>query len=114
MDFVGGRSALSRREEDEIREEVDAEFESEHRDSKKKGKNRRPANVEDDDLGSLFGDGISGKLPKFANKITLKVYKNQVLVSMYQMHIWGAPRKFDILSSSSSSSSSFIILASSH
>lgn len=51
---------------------MDAEFESEQRDSKKKRKQRRSNNVEDD-LGSLFGDGISGKLPKYANKITLKV-----------------------------------------
>lgn len=63
---------MSRKEEEEIRAEVDAEFESEQRDSKKKRKQRRSNNVEDD-LGSLFGDGISGKLPKYANKITLKV-----------------------------------------
>lgn len=63
---------MSRKEEEEIRAEVDAEFESEQRDSKKKRKQRRSDNVEDD-LGSLFGDGISGKLPKYANKITLKV-----------------------------------------
>ncbi|KAM2556550.1 hypothetical protein TB2_013763 [Malus domestica] len=28
--------------------------------------------VTEDDLGSLFGDGISGNLPKYANKITMK------------------------------------------
>ncbi|KAI3861298.1 hypothetical protein MKX03_005051 [Papaver bracteatum] len=31
--------------------------------------------AEDDDLGSLFGDGIAGKSPGFANRITLKKRK---------------------------------------
>lgn len=74
--FLGGGSALSRRERDEIRAEVDAEFETEGRGSrKKKGKSfqHRNQTEEDDDLGSLFGGGITGKLPRYANKITLKV-----------------------------------------
>ncbi|GKV41870.1 hypothetical protein SLEP1_g49347 [Rubroshorea leprosula] len=70
----GGGSSLSREERDQIRAEVDAEFEAEER-GLKKGKRKKlqknsPALV--DDLGSLFGDGITGKLPKYANKITLK------------------------------------------
>lgn len=74
MDFVGGWSARNRLEDKETRAEADAEFESERREFKNKRKPMRSNNAEDD-LGSLLGDGISGKLPKYANKITLKVYK---------------------------------------
>lgn len=52
------------------------EFEAEHRLLKKRKKESRVQNRNQssgDDIGSLFGDGISGKLPRFANKITLKV-----------------------------------------
>ncbi|KAI4310641.1 hypothetical protein MLD38_035604 [Melastoma candidum] len=70
----GGGSLLSQREREEIHAEIDKEFETEERVSKKqKGKRfqkRRESN--DDDPGSLFGDGITGKLPKFANRISLK------------------------------------------
>ncbi|KAM2436860.1 hypothetical protein ACFX1W_014035 [Malus domestica] len=38
---------------------------------KKKGMQKKSV-VTEDDLGSLFGDGISGNLPKYANKITMK------------------------------------------
>ncbi|OVA06347.1 Ribosomal protein S1 [Macleaya cordata] len=68
----GGGSALSRREEDEVRAEVDAEFAAEQRDLKKKNKKQKKNFVDEDDFGSLFGDGITGKLPRFANRITLK------------------------------------------
>ncbi|MCL7028348.1 hypothetical protein MKW94_013557 [Papaver nudicaule] len=68
----GGGSTLSRREEAEIRAEVDAEFATEHRELKRQNKRQKKNTVEDDDFGSLFGDGIAGKLPKFANRITLK------------------------------------------
>lgn len=75
---LGGGSSLSRRERDEVRAEVDAEFEAEERGlRKKKRKNLKNRNqTEDDDLGSLFGGGITGKLPRYANKITLKVQFN--------------------------------------
>lgn len=54
---------------------MDAEFEVEDRDlkTKKKRKNVKKMSQEEDDLGSLFGGGITGKLPRYANKITLKV-----------------------------------------
>ncbi|KAL5720281.1 hypothetical protein ACHQM5_012960 [Ranunculus cassubicifolius] len=65
----GGGSLLSRREEDEVRAQVDAEFEQELG-VNKKGKRRKK--TEEDDFGSLFGEGLTGKLPKFANKITFK------------------------------------------
>lgn len=70
----GGGSSLSKEELDEVRAEVDAVFESEHRVSKKNKKKRvlKQSHSADDDLGSLFGGGISGKLPRFANKITWK------------------------------------------
>lgn len=69
----GGRLVLSGEERDEIR---DAEFDSEPRKGRKKKKFQGSASGyrdEDDDLGSLFGTGITGKMPKFANKITFKV-----------------------------------------
>ena len=70
---------MTQRERDEIHAEVDAEFEAVERglhkkNKKKKKKTERKANETVDDLGSLFGDGISGKLPRYANKITLKVW----------------------------------------
>lgn len=72
----GGGHSLTQRERDEIHAEVDAEFEAAerglHKKNKKKKKTERKANETVDDLGSLFGDGISGKLPRYANKITLK------------------------------------------
>ncbi|KAH9737719.1 rRNA biogenesis protein RRP5 [Citrus sinensis] len=73
----GGGHSLTQRERDEIHAEVDAEFEAVERglhkkNKKKKKKTERKANETVDDLGSLFGDGISGKLPRYANKITLK------------------------------------------
>lgn len=74
--FSGGGSSLSRKERDEIRAEVDAEFDAEGRFLKKKKKGKKLQNKSHssaDDLGSLFGDGLTGKLPRFANKITLKV-----------------------------------------
>nr|GMD47877.1 rRNA biogenesis protein RRP5 isoform X1 [Ipomoea batatas] len=70
----GGASLLSKEELDEVRAEVDAEFEAEERFLKKKKQHKlykKNQSVEDD-LGSLFGHSISGKLPKSANKITLK------------------------------------------
>uniref|UniRef100_A0A5B7AB23 S1 motif domain-containing protein n=1 Tax=Davidia involucrata TaxID=16924 RepID=A0A5B7AB23_DAVIN len=70
----GGGSSLSREEIDEVRAEVGAEFEEE-RELNKKNKRRREqkrSHSTEDDFGSLFGDGITGKLPRFANKIILK------------------------------------------
>ncbi|XP_052176477.1 rRNA biogenesis protein RRP5 isoform X2 [Diospyros lotus] len=69
----GGASSLSRDELDEVRAEVDAEFDVEGRGLKKKKKKlqKRTHSVEDD-LGSLFGGGFSGKLPRFANRIAWK------------------------------------------
>lgn len=75
--FEGGGSSLSRRELENVREEVDAEFEAEETGLKKKGKRKKRLEYRsqstEDDLGSLFGDAFTGKLPRFANKITLKV-----------------------------------------
>ncbi|KAJ6839615.1 rRNA biogenesis protein RRP5 [Iris pallida] len=76
----GGGRLLSRQEEAQARAEAEAEFEKEENESKKgkdKGKKKGGAKKKrsatgDDDLGSLFGEGISGKLPRFANRITLK------------------------------------------
>ncbi|XP_043691588.1 rRNA biogenesis protein RRP5-like [Telopea speciosissima] len=70
----GGKSALSRQEEDEVRAEVDAEFEAEERELKKMRKTKQKNSYAmEEDLGSLFGGGgTTGKLPRFVNKITLK------------------------------------------
>ena len=71
--MVGGGSRLSREEKDEIRAEVDAEVRDSKRRKHKGPKSRKP---NEDDLGSLFGEGITGKLPRFANRVTLKVCCN--------------------------------------
>ncbi|KAG8367979.1 hypothetical protein BUALT_Bualt16G0128900 [Buddleja alternifolia] len=71
----GGGSSLSREERNEVRSVVDEEFETDQIVLKKTKKEKRGQNRNqstEDDLGSLFGDGIKGKLPRFANKITLK------------------------------------------
>lgn len=74
VNFSGGGSSLSHQEREEIYAEVDAEFEAEQRGLKKRKKEgKRVTRKADDDIGSLFGDGITGKLPRFANKITFKV-----------------------------------------
>ncbi|KAF2548356.1 hypothetical protein F2Q70_00023584 [Brassica cretica] len=72
----GGGTSLSKTERKKIYEEVDAEFEAEERVSKRsKGgkpkKKRNPSEV--DELGSLFDGGLTGKRPRYANKITIKV-----------------------------------------
>ncbi|KAG1347685.1 putative rRNA biogenesis protein RRP5 [Cocos nucifera] len=71
----GGASVFSREEVAEARAEVEEEFERESKKSKdtrkKKGAKKLLAEAVDD-FGSLFGDGITGKLPRFANRITLK------------------------------------------
>lgn len=72
---VGGGRTLTREERNGIREQVDEDFDSEVSDFKKR-KNKaqsRSSFAEDDNLGSLFAEGITGKLPRFANRITLKV-----------------------------------------
>uniref|UniRef100_A0A2P2MJR3 S1 motif domain-containing protein n=1 Tax=Rhizophora mucronata TaxID=61149 RepID=A0A2P2MJR3_RHIMU len=72
----GGGSSLSQKERDGILAEVDAEFEVEERILKKvKKKGKKPQNLNhsrEEDFGSLFSDGLTGKLPRFANRITLK------------------------------------------
>nr|XP_043631998.1 rRNA biogenesis protein RRP5 isoform X2 [Erigeron canadensis] len=71
----GGQSSLSRAEVDKVRAEVDKEFETENMVLKKKKKRDVVKNFTrstEDDLGSLFADGNTGKTPRFANKITLK------------------------------------------
>ncbi|TKW31046.1 hypothetical protein SEVIR_2G079200v4 [Setaria viridis] len=69
----GGRSFLSKDEVAEARAEAEEDFEREG----KKGKRKRKASESsgfgaDDDLGTLFGGATTGKLPRFANRITLK------------------------------------------
>ncbi|KAK9062384.1 hypothetical protein SSX86_019570 [Deinandra increscens subsp. villosa] len=70
----GGQSSLSRAEVDKVRAEVDKEFETGNMVLKKTKKDRKKnvTRSTEDDPGSLFADGNSGKLPRFANKITLK------------------------------------------
>ncbi|KAF5750634.1 hypothetical protein HS088_TW03G00973 [Tripterygium wilfordii] len=70
-DFPGGGvSSFGKRE----REEIHAEFGAKANKWKKNKriKMQRKTAAQGDDLGSLFGNGITGKLPRFANKITLK------------------------------------------
>lgn len=67
----GGCSLLSKDEVAEARAEAEADFEE------RRGKRNRKANASfgadgDDGLGTLFGGATTGKLPRFANRITLK------------------------------------------
>ncbi|KAG2317978.1 hypothetical protein Bca4012_069048 [Brassica carinata] len=71
----GGGSSLSKKEREKIHEEVDAEFDAgDERVAKRskggKPKKRAPSDV--DELGSLFDGGLTGKQPRYANKITTK------------------------------------------
>lgn len=70
----GGGSALSKREIEEVRAEADEEFQNETRFLKKnkKPKGKKKNDSAEDELGSLFGDSLTGNLPKYANKITFK------------------------------------------
>ncbi|CAA0842788.1 Unknown protein [Striga hermonthica] len=71
----GGGSSLSREERNEARNLADDDFETNHIVLKKRKKEKRVQNRSlstEDELGTLFGDGITGKFPRFANKITLK------------------------------------------
>ncbi|WCJ34083.1 rRNA biogenesis protein RRP5 [Euphorbia peplus] len=71
----GGGSSLSHKEREEIHAEVDAGFAAKEMvlTKKKKGKKLQSrSHPEADDFGSLFGDRLTGKLPRFANKITSK------------------------------------------
>ncbi|XP_010934562.1 rRNA biogenesis protein RRP5 isoform X2 [Elaeis guineensis] len=71
----GGASVLTREEIAEARAEAEEEFERESKKSKdtRKNKGAQKSLAEAvDDFGSLFGDGVTGKLPRFANRITLK------------------------------------------
>ncbi|KAJ0242497.1 S1 domain-containing protein [Hirschfeldia incana] len=71
----GGGTSLSKKEREKIHEEVDAEFDAgDERVAKRskggKPKKRTPSDV--DELGSLFDGGLTGKQPRYANKITTK------------------------------------------
>lgn len=92
MFCIGGGSYLSRKERDDIRADVDAEFEAEERVLKQK-KNKRKnlekkSHAAEDDFGSLFGDGITGKLPRYANKITFKVQGEKKKKANDNLLIW--------------------------
>ncbi|ONM52228.1 Ribosomal protein S1-like1 [Zea mays] len=71
----GGHSLLSKDEMAEARAEAEQDFEREAK--KGKGKRKRSGGESsgfgvDDDLGILFGGATTGKLPRFANRITVK------------------------------------------
>ncbi|CAD6220662.1 unnamed protein product [Miscanthus lutarioriparius] len=71
----GGRSLLSKDEMAEARAEAEQDFEREGKKGKGKRKRRGGESSgfgEDDDLGTLFGGATTGKLPRFANRITVK------------------------------------------
>jgi rRNA biogenesis protein RRP5 len=73
---TGGHSLLSKDEMAEARAEAEQDFEREAK--KGKGKRKRSGGESsgfgvDDDLGILFGGATTGKLPRFANRITVKV-----------------------------------------
>lgn len=75
-DFPRGRGRSFRKEEKDVVGAIwDNEIEADHRlmEKRRKGKKVRKRNQSgEDDIGSLFGDGIMGKFPRFSNRITLK------------------------------------------
>ncbi|KAF2585110.1 hypothetical protein F2Q70_00037469 [Brassica cretica] len=75
MSLQGGGSSLSKKEREKIHEEVDAEFDAGDERVAKRSKGVKPKkrNTSDvDELGSLFDGGLTGKRPRYANKITTK------------------------------------------
>ncbi|CDY47904.1 BnaAnng09360D [Brassica napus] len=71
----GGGTSLSKKEREKIHEEVDAEFDAGDERVAKRSKGGKPKkrNTSDvDELGSLFDGGLTGKRPRYANKITIK------------------------------------------
>ncbi|KAK8960422.1 hypothetical protein KSP40_PGU014000 [Platanthera guangdongensis] len=78
----GGKSVLSREEENEARAEAEEEFDREqglarrgrerYKKNKKKGTGKSFHAGEEDELGSLFGQGLTGKIPRLTNRITWK------------------------------------------
>ncbi|KAF8768533.1 hypothetical protein HU200_007543 [Digitaria exilis] len=69
----GGRSFLSKDEVAEARVEAEEDFEREGKKGKRKRKGGDSSGFgPDDDLGTLFGGATTGKLPRFANRITVK------------------------------------------
>ncbi|KAF8085254.1 hypothetical protein N665_0674s0019 [Sinapis alba] len=70
----GGGTSLSKKEREKIHEEVDAEFDADERVAKrsKGGKPKKRTTSDVDELGSLFDGGLTGKRPRYVNKITIK------------------------------------------
>ncbi|XP_073045795.1 rRNA biogenesis protein RRP5 [Primulina eburnea] len=71
----GGGRSFRNEEKDVVGAILDNEIEADHRllEKRRKGKKVQKRNQSgEDDIGSLFGDGIMGKLPRFSNRITLK------------------------------------------
>uniref|UniRef100_A0A7N0TNV2 rRNA biogenesis protein RRP5 n=1 Tax=Kalanchoe fedtschenkoi TaxID=63787 RepID=A0A7N0TNV2_KALFE len=67
----GGKSVATEEEIDEVEAEYEADQIRKYT-KKKHTKKQNKSQDEEDDMGSLFGDTIVGKLPRFANRITLK------------------------------------------
>lgn len=70
---------MSQSELTQARTEAELDFEVEERvakkrKEKKKGEKKTPGHGWEEDWASLYGEGISGKLPRFANRITSKVF----------------------------------------
>jgi rRNA biogenesis protein RRP5 len=66
----------------EARAEAEEDFDREVKKGKGKGKRKRKVDESsgfgaDDDLGTLFGGATTGKLPRFANRITVKVFPSE-------------------------------------
>lgn len=75
-DDLGGGRSFRKEEKDVVGAIWDNKIEADHRsmEKRRKGKKVQKRNQSgEDDKGSLFGDGIMGKFPRFSNRITLKV-----------------------------------------
>lgn len=72
---TGGRGSSSHKKSEKIHADGNKEFQNDGlKMTTKRGKMRRKHSANEDDLDSLLmNSGVVGNLPKYANKITLKV-----------------------------------------
>lgn len=84
LPFIGGGGYISQNKGEKVRAQGDKEFQNDDLQmAKKRGKKRRKHPSNGDDLESLLNNGVVGNLPKYANKITLKVWPLTVQLAIY-------------------------------
>lgn len=92
--LIGGEISEKRRKVGEDYKEFGGEDWDSRKKHKKGKKLLRKNNEAEDDWGSLSSDGISGKLPRRVNKITLKVVHSaifrmkDILMIIYYLYVF--------------------------